>query len=60
MKSLISMFTKPIVTTLKAKNPKNQALLNQALATLNKKVSKADIIVWESNVKQILQAKDAI
>lgn len=60
MKNLINMFRKPAVTTLKAKNPKNQALLEQALMTLNSKVSKVDIMVWESNVKQILQAKDAI
>lgn len=62
MKTLINMFRKaaPAVTTLKAKNPKNQALLEQALATLNKKESKIDIMVWESNVKQILQSKDAI
>jgi len=60
MKSLINMFRKPAVTALKAKNPKNQALLEQALITLNSKVSKVDVMVWESNVKQILQAKDAI
>jgi hypothetical protein len=60
MKNLINMFRKPAVTTLKAKNPKNQALLEQALATLNKKESKVDIMVWKSNVKQILQSKDVI
>lgn len=35
MKALIKMFSKPAVTTLKAKHPKNQALLDAALVKLN-------------------------
>lgn len=57
MKALIKMFSKPAVTTLKAKHPKNQALLDAALVKLNNYSSSvSDRMIWESNVKQILLA----
>ncbi len=57
MKSLINMFRKEAVTTLKAKHPKNQALLDVALVKLNNYSSSiSDRMIWESNVKQILLA----
>lgn len=57
MKSLINMFRKEAVTILKAKHPKNQALLDAALVKLNNYSSSiSDRMIWESNVKQILLA----